>query len=70
MPGILATWEAEIGRITVLGQSEQIVHNTPIFKIIRTRGTGGMVQVLERLLCKCKVLVVQTPVSPKNKKQT
>jgi hypothetical protein len=28
MPVILATWEAEIRRITVEGQQEQIVHHT------------------------------------------
>jgi hypothetical protein len=29
---ILATWEAEIGRITVQSQPVQIVHETPISK--------------------------------------
>jgi hypothetical protein len=29
MPGIPATWEAEVGRIEVRGQPEQIVLKTP-----------------------------------------
>jgi hypothetical protein len=32
MPIILATWEAEIRRIAVLGQPRQIVLKTPISK--------------------------------------
>jgi hypothetical protein len=32
---ILATWEAEIGRISVRGQPGQIVHEIPISKISR-----------------------------------
>jgi hypothetical protein len=31
-PVILATWEAEIGRISVQGQSRQIVQETPSSK--------------------------------------
>jgi hypothetical protein len=34
-PVILATWEAEIRRMVVQGQSGQIVHETPISKITR-----------------------------------
>jgi hypothetical protein len=29
MPGILATWEAEIGRFMVKGQPRKMVLNTP-----------------------------------------
>jgi hypothetical protein len=34
-PVILATWEAEIGKTMVQGQSRQIVCETPISKITR-----------------------------------
>jgi hypothetical protein len=37
MTAILATWEAEIGRIMVRGQLEQIIRETPIFKIARAK---------------------------------
>jgi hypothetical protein len=32
MPVILATWEAEIGRIAVQGQSRQVVYEIPSLK--------------------------------------
>jgi hypothetical protein len=47
MPVILATWEAELGRITVPWQPRQIAQETPISKI-----TGGV----EHLLFKREVL--------------
>jgi hypothetical protein len=53
---ILATWEAEIKRITFGGQPRQIVHKTPISKIIRAKWTAGVAQAVEHLLCKCKDL--------------
>jgi hypothetical protein len=38
MPTILATWEFEMGRIMVKGQSWQIIHETHISKITRANG--------------------------------
>jgi hypothetical protein len=52
----LATWEAEIRRITVQGQSRQIVQETPISKTTRAKWTGGMAQAVEHLLCKHEAL--------------
>jgi hypothetical protein len=52
---ILATWEAEVRRIKVQGQSRQMIHETcplpPISKITRAKWTGGVAQVVEHLLC-------------------
>jgi hypothetical protein len=53
-PVILATWEAEIRMIVVQGQHRQIVHKTPIFKIIRAKWTRVVAQVVEYLLCNCQ----------------
>jgi hypothetical protein len=55
-PVILATWETEIGRITVLGQQGQIAPETPISKITKATCAGGVAQAVEWLLCKCKAL--------------
>jgi hypothetical protein len=56
MPIILATWEAEIERITVKGQLRQIVCETPISNIARAKLTGGMAKVVEQLVCNCEAL--------------
>jgi hypothetical protein len=37
VPVILATWEAEIGRMEVQAHPGQIVHETPISKITRAK---------------------------------
>jgi hypothetical protein len=50
-PIILASWEAEIGKIMVQGQPRQIIQETPISKITRAKWTGDMAQVVECLLC-------------------
>jgi hypothetical protein len=48
--------EAEIGRIKVQGQPREIVPETPISKITRTKWTGGVAKVVEHLLCKLEAL--------------
>jgi hypothetical protein len=58
---ILATWEIEIC------QPGQIVHETPIFKLTRTKWTGDVVQVVQCLLYKHKDPSL-TPDSNNNKK--
>jgi hypothetical protein len=55
-PIILATWEADIGRIVVGGQPEQILQETSTVKITRAKWTGGMAPVVECLLCKHEML--------------
>jgi hypothetical protein len=56
MPGILATWDVEIQRISIPGQPRQIVHETPISKITRAKRPEGMAQAVECLLCKHEAL--------------
>jgi hypothetical protein len=56
----------------VLGQPKQIVHETPISKIIRTKWTRGMDLSVEFLFCKRKALSsspVQTHTKKKERKK-
>jgi hypothetical protein len=53
---IPATWEAEIGGITVRGQSGQIIRETSSPKITTAKWTGGVAQIVEHLLSKCETL--------------
>jgi hypothetical protein len=62
---ILATWEAEIGKTTVQGQSGKIVQETSISKITRAE-TGGVVQAVELLLCKHEALSSNPSPTKKN----
>jgi hypothetical protein len=67
MPVILATWEADIERIEVLGQSGHIACKTPSLKLTRAKWTGSMTQAVEWLLCKHKALNSNfSPIKKKN----
>jgi hypothetical protein len=50
------------------GQSRQIVCKTLAPKITRTKWTGGVVQAVERLLCKCEALSSNSSLTKKKKK--
>jgi hypothetical protein len=63
-----ATWEAEIRRITVWGQSRQIVWKTPISKITKSNQTRGVAQATERLFCKSEALSSNPSPTRQNKK--
>jgi hypothetical protein len=67
MPGILATWEDEIGRIVVQGQSGQLVHETPSTKQPEQKRTGGVTKAVEHLLCKHEALSSNPSPTKKNK---
>jgi hypothetical protein len=47
---ILATRDAEIGRLKVQGPPRQIVPESPISKITKAKWTGGVAQTVEHLL--------------------
>jgi hypothetical protein len=56
-PAILATWVAEIGRITVQGQPGQKIYQTPSPKLTRVKKqkrTGGVSQAVECFLASIK----------------
>jgi hypothetical protein len=61
---ILASWEAEIGRIEVGAQENNSQDSTS--KITRAKWTGGVAQGVQRLLSKPKALS-SNPVLPKKK---
>jgi hypothetical protein len=63
----LATWEAEIGRISVTGQPKQV--RDPISKITRAKWTGGSAQRIEHLLCKCEAFDFKPQSNPPAKKK-
>jgi hypothetical protein len=60
MAVILATWETEMGRIVVWGQSGQIVCETPISKLTRA---------IEYLLCMCEALGSNPSLTKKQKQK-
>jgi hypothetical protein len=63
--------EAEIWRMEVRSQAGQMVHETPISKIIQAKWTGGVAEEVEHLLCKCKALNSNpSPTKKKEKVQT
>jgi hypothetical protein len=64
-PIILATQEAQIRRITVQGQSTQIVHETLSLKYPTQKSAGGVAQVVECLLCKHIVLSSNSSITKK-----
>jgi hypothetical protein len=65
---ILATWEAEIGRIIVQDQPRQIVWEIPSLEQPEQRQTGGVAQEIECLLCKHRALSSNpTLIKKKNK---
>jgi hypothetical protein len=64
MSGVLATWQSEIGNCrSRLAWANSSIY--PITKINRAKWTGGVVQVIERLLCQPWSPEFQTPVPPK-----
>jgi hypothetical protein len=66
---ILATWEAEIRRIEVQGWPGKMVHETASPKVAREKWAGGVVQVVECLLCKHEALSSNSSTTQKKQEQ-
>jgi hypothetical protein len=54
MPVILATWEAEIRRIEVQGQTGQVFCKTTSPKITRAKWTGGVAKAVKHCFASTK----------------
>jgi hypothetical protein len=68
-PVILATWEAEIERTVVWGQLRQIVCETPITKLTRTKWIVGVAQGVQCMLWKQEGLNSSPSSTTTNKKK-
>jgi hypothetical protein len=69
MPVIPAIWETEIGRIAIPGQPRQMVCESPIFKVTRTKWTEGVVQRVGRPALQAWSPEFKTPVPLKKRKK-
>jgi hypothetical protein len=71
-PIILATWEAEIGRIQGLNSRPAQANSSrdPISKITRAKWTAGVAQMVEHLLWNCEALSSNIGPTKKQTKKT
>jgi hypothetical protein len=68
IPVILASYEAEIGRITVEADRANSLQ-APIYKITREKWTGGVTQAMKCLVRKCEALSSKHSLPKKKKKK-